>query len=372
MFRKLANNLLGDRKFPTQPSGFDTPHEILPAPPQAYIPGLSKTGETDVPAKDRQSLGLMTIEVEVYRQGKVHSAIVEIPRIHISAIRRPGYEDQTYSPRAYSFEEFLRVFDRRLDENPEREPTEMKYGKVGYFTNRGDHKEVGNQKTFEKAIDHLYVHRGGSDVLKFIFQPEHYEKMVARHAAEQVILDKIAAERAIEEKKEAEKEAQRLMKELADEVAASEAAEALLINKSPKASPKQEEYVEPTESAVQSVTEPEPEIPTKVPSPVLPAKKIAARVTKAAKPETKEEQHERLLGLFKEEGRKSFKKGGDEPGQHTIAKSFIQQDDDEIDVEKVQEEEDDGISQEDRIAARYMLSLKLGKTQLIILDFKIC
>jgi hypothetical protein len=352
MFKKLAKSLLGEKKSPIQASGFDFPDGVLLTPPQAYIPGHGRLGEANVTFEDTHQLGLMTIEVEVYRQGNVHSQIVEMPRTHSAALRRHGYEDSAHIAKGYSFEEFLRVFDQRLDENPERDPTQMKYGKVGYFTNKGDHKEVGSQKSFEKAIDHLFTNTGSSDVLKFIFQPEHYEKMNARHAAEQVILDKIAAERAIEEIREQQKEMERIAKETFDELLAEEALEAKLAEKSarssPKSSPKPEEFVETSESIL------EHETPVKKDSPVLVVKKAIEKVTKkvAAKPETKEEEYERLTGLIQEESRKSFKKGGDKVGQHLVARSFIQRAGDETDAEEDEDEEDDGISQEDRIAAR--------------------
>lgn len=158
------------------------------------------------------SLGLMTIEVEVYRQGDVHSPIVETSRVHIATIARPAVKVTSNDAKNYSWDQFLEVFDRQLDENPVREPTQMKYGKVGYFTVRGDHKEVGNQKGFEKALDHLFQNRGTSDLLKFTFQPEHQDKMNARHAAEKFAAEKVARDIAASEKAAEEKKAAELAK----------------------------------------------------------------------------------------------------------------------------------------------------------------
>lgn len=78
-------------------------------------------------------------------------------------------------------------------------------------------------------------------------------------------------------------------------------------------------------------------------------------MTPAAKqaPKTKEEQHLRLRSLFEEEGRESFRKGGAKSEKSVVAdvKPVIGEADD-VDPEEEIEDNENDVSQEDRIAAQ--------------------
>jgi hypothetical protein len=413
MWKKLKAKLKGEDEAPTtadpSESGYDNLNAGIPYPDQA-----ARVDEGGVFRSRPQSskLGIMRVALEVYRQGHANSTDIEMPLSQITAFIKRGLEDFTHMARSYSWDQFQSTFQRRLDENTGAKPTTLRYGRIGYFTSKGEHKEVHNQKDFEKALINLYENRGDENLLKFILQPEAQDKRDARVAAEKEVADKLAAEKKAEEEKKAAKakKAANLAKDFERTGESSEQnvrpitpgisgkIQHLFDRNPPTPDPTPERagewplskiVTEPTPSTqrpdrfstriVQESRIPRPAtsegrqqyIPSSSQgsqgkessssgksSPVLAiGKAIKKAVTPSAKrtPETDEERRVRLQGLklFEEEGRKNFKKGGDEKSTIKSIEQTSEEAEELKELEAIEEAElEEDISQEDRVAAQ--------------------
>jgi len=420
MWKKLKAKIKGEDEVPTTPepseSGYNNLNAGIPEPEQA-----ARVDEGGVfRSRPRKNpLGLTMVAVEVYRQGNANSTDIEMPLNQITAFLKQGMEDLSHMARSYSWDQFQSTFQRRLDENIGANPTTLRYGRIGYFTSKGDHKEVHNQKEFEKALNNLYENRGDDNLLKFILQPEAQDKRDARVAAEKEIADKLAAERKAEEEKKAAKakKAADAQQAIEDKKAAelakksegiSESSEQNLRPVTPKRSNKIQTLFDrnpPTPDPTPKrtggrplskiVTEPTPSTPdpfrkrisqeSRIPRPatsegrqqpipsssqgslgkessrISPVSAIGKAIKKAVTPsikkapETDEERRVRLQGLklFEEEGRKSFKKGGDEKPTSRSTKKTSEEVEELKELEAIEEAElEEDISQEDHVAAQ--------------------
>ncbi|KAJ5053758.1 uncharacterized protein L3040_000049 [Drepanopeziza brunnea f. sp. 'multigermtubi'] len=78
-------------------------------------------------------------------------------------------------PSSYSFDLFVARFERKLGEIMKKPgyETEISHGKLGYFTAKKDYEKVWDQESFEVAVNHMYIHRGASEEMSFMYQPEY-------------------------------------------------------------------------------------------------------------------------------------------------------------------------------------------------------
>lgn len=150
-------------------------------PPQgsgAYVGYPPNTFKSQV---RQAALETMSVAVEVWRQGNLLKE--ENPSVAASRLLLPGKERDTHLAQSYSLATFIEIFERKINSNAPDHPVEISYGRLGYFTSNGEHKVVRNQDDFEVAINHLYLNRSGSDVLRFLFQPEPQDAAIDRQAA---------------------------------------------------------------------------------------------------------------------------------------------------------------------------------------------
>jgi hypothetical protein len=154
----------------------------------SQVPPLSQRGSIEYPPESFKAQVMaaafetMTVAVEIWRQGNLSKE--EVPSVASARLLLPGFERLTHLPQSYSFAKFTDIFEQKINENDPAHPIEIQYGYLGYFASDGEHKRVRNQDNFEVAINHLYLNRGHSDVLKFIFQPEPKDAAIDRKTAE--------------------------------------------------------------------------------------------------------------------------------------------------------------------------------------------
>jgi hypothetical protein len=260
----------------------------------------------------------------------------------------------------------------------------MAFGKLGYFQNRGSFREVREQDGFAVAISHLYLNRGNSDVLKFIFQPESQDAMIERLVAEkyearlaneggagpshrpwqEIVESDFRTPVSIARSSGLPRPYSAYLDGILDAFTTTDA--------SPRNGQEDEDLAtgELEGSIIRSPNSPRtPTSPLTGPSELssegsrrqspIPAIRGAIRkVVRKKVVETKEEERERLNSLYTEEERVTFKRGGNE-GQGDDLHKFETSDKEiangeaEIPEEKEEAEDDeDDISPEDRLVAR--------------------
>jgi hypothetical protein len=127
---------------------------------------------TDFFAAQVMQAGLhqMTIALEIWKTGEVTEADAEMLKVPASRFLEAGKDaDKVHN---YSFESFLATFQEKLNTTHPETPTEMVYGQLGFLAHDGIYEAVGDQDSFGVALNNLYLNRGTSNVLIFVFQPE--------------------------------------------------------------------------------------------------------------------------------------------------------------------------------------------------------
>ena len=120
----------------------------------------------------------MTIELEVWRTGPGVGTEATVLKVPSSRLLEDGQDtDKVHN---YIFESFLATFEQKLNLSDPAHPTDMMFGQLGFLDNMGIFEAVGDQDSFGVALINLYLNRGITNVLTFIFQPEIEEKRQKR------------------------------------------------------------------------------------------------------------------------------------------------------------------------------------------------
>jgi hypothetical protein len=106
----------------------------------------------------------------------------EKPLLVASRFLKRDFEHLSHLSSSYSYYNFVAAFEKRINRNDLSEKIEMLHGKLNYLHSGGDFKSVRSQHTFEVALQNLYLNRGSEDVLNFLFQPESQEARIDRLA----------------------------------------------------------------------------------------------------------------------------------------------------------------------------------------------
>lgn len=127
-------------------------------------------------------LDQMTIGVNVWRLGNKDVTEEEEHLIVASRFLKRDYEHLSHLPSSYNYYSFIAAFEKRIGERDTSETIEMMYGKLDYEHSSGEWRSVRGQQDFEVALSNLLLNRGGDDVLRFVFQPESREARTDRLA----------------------------------------------------------------------------------------------------------------------------------------------------------------------------------------------
>jgi hypothetical protein len=323
------------------------------------------------------SLLQMTVEVEVFRPGTSFNE--EKIRVLISRILDEGKDP--ILAQSYSFSLFTQIAENMLNPNDPKYRTEIKHGSLEFFLG-GDPFEIREQDDFTVAINALYLKRGDEVVLHLIFQPEPQDIMFDR-----IHQGLLAAGGAKQQGQGTIIEGDfRASVNIARPSRLPRPQSAIFLNRflagtpdslpTPDYSPRNghgDGDLAPGElegsvvrglgsPALPVVSEPSEGMSTssRRQSPIPAIRGAIRKVVGKKTVETKEEQSERLRGLYTEEGRVTFKRGGDEDEQEDDISKFNASDkeiaDGEVELPEEKEEddenEDDDISPEDRLVTR--------------------
>lgn len=387
---------------------------------ERHMSDTSKLRSFLLPRIDGPTLYLMTILVEVWRPGVMNDP-VEVVELATVRVLKDGLDRLSHLSTSYSYEKFLSHFTERINRRTPLPPIDMRFGKIHYDHQNGDIKFVEEPQDFEVALQHLFNTRGETDNLKFTFQAESQEARTDRLAKDvgeysQNILGSYSALNSPSGFSEFSIRSQRGSDSIAPGsppppvvpsgrlVSPRPGSSGFL---DPGATGRPPTPASPTRSVGGASTQagfsrpsifsrraekagdviagrpptsqgrrlsdpiiPDDEVarPATPRSPARPPSSIGSSIktvinsaTGAArrKRETREQERERFKGLFKEEGRVSFKKGGDDEdkadGASNIEECPNDEEDEEVDAPEpieVDDDDDDEIPQEDRIVAK--------------------
>jgi hypothetical protein len=328
------------------------------------------------------SLLQMTVEVEVWRPGSRWKE----ETLYVLASRILDEGNDPILAQSYSFSLFTQIFENMLNANDPGHRIEIKHGKLGCFL-KGEPFEVREQDDFAVAINDLYLNQGHKVVLSFIFQPEAQDVMVNRLVSERL---EAAVARRLGQGTIIEGDFRTPINTARPSRLPRRPQSAVFLNGflagtsdslptldySPLnghedgnlapgelegsvtrsfGSPASPLISEPAELPSERMS-----ISSKRQSPIPAIRGAIRKVVGKKTVETKEEQSERLKGLYTEEERVTFKRGGDEDEQEDDLSKFENSDkeiaDGEVELpdekEEDDENEDDDISPEDRLVTR--------------------
>jgi hypothetical protein len=327
------------------------------------------------------SLLQMTVEVEVWRPGSRWKE--ETLYVLASHILDEGKDP--ILAQSYRFSLFTQIFENMLNANDPGHRIEIKHGKLGCFL-KGEPFEVRQQDNFAVAINDLYLNRGHKVVLNFIFQPEAQDAMVnrlvsvgieaevARRLGQRAIIEgdfrtpvNIARPSRLPRRPQSAVFLNGFLAGTPDslptpdyspqcghedgDLAPGELEGSVIRGLGSPASP----FIsEPSEFSNERMS-----TSSRRQSPIPAIRGAIRKVVGKKTVETREEQSERLKGLYTEE-RVTFKRGGDEDKQEGDLSKFetsgkeIADEEVELPEEKEEddEDEDDDISPEDRLVTR--------------------
>jgi hypothetical protein len=328
----------------------------------------------------------MIIALEIWKTGKVTEADAEMLKVPASRFLGAGKDaDKVHN---YSFESFLATFEEKLNTTHPETPTEMVYGQLGFLAHDGIYEAVGDQDSFGVALNNLYLNRGTSNILIFVFQPEFednkkrrleskdapplhrqfvatYNKPARRESFPADARNKIFRTQRLPDR--ANPFAIVDVSNVDDDLTAPRA-----VVSSPS-SPNAIQRLIPRPQALPSqrlrsehntTTTPRSRLSTSSSGRLSQIGSIKAVVKKVVQspvkkePETKDEERERFKLLYKEEKRVTFKRGGDETVIEEEVKNLDVVDGETAEEEQAEEsdenDDEDDISNEDRIVTRYV------------------
>jgi hypothetical protein len=378
-------------------SAFDWENVAKPSNPHrsqnAAELGKNIEQSTDFFAAQVMQAGLhqMIIALEIWKTGEVTEADAEMLKVPASRFLEAGKDaDRVHN---YSFESFLATFQEKLKTTHPETPTEMIYGQLGFLAHDGVYEAVGDQDSFGVALNNLYLNRGTSNVLIFVFQPEFEDNKKRRLESK----DSSPLRRQFEatHNKPERRESfpadarnkifrtQRLPEHvnpfaiLDQSYGGDELTAARAVVSSPS-SPNAIQRIVPRPKALPSegsqsehtiTSTPRTPLSTSSSSGLSQIGSIKAVVKKVIQgpakkePETKDEERERFKLLYKEEKIVTFRRGGEETAVEEDAKvlDVVNEETAEEEAEEAEEadesdesDDEDEVSNENRIVTRYV------------------
>ncbi|KAH7308852.1 hypothetical protein BKA65DRAFT_174981 [Rhexocercosporidium sp. MPI-PUGE-AT-0058] len=333
--------------------------------PQGAIEGAGRRESHFHEAIRQASLVQLNVAIEVMRPYSKDSKVYEEHKAPLSILLEEGKDAAV--AHNYSFQKFKEVFQEKMDdwtiENLDpvspaglRHAIDMSYGHLYWESGIGDMEKVFDQDSFAVALNGLYLKRGASDHLDFLYRPEYEEERRLRQMTDLA--------KGTVENRSSSLPADASKPGMGEENRPTTSSSSQI---SPRTPWHRKAGSLPGQSSAHT---PEPgleRVPTQ--QSANGAKKtqlsIKALLRAVKGPESKAEERERFRSLYSEKNRASYKRGGNDKEISVEEIRRISAADHEViegeadDIEQHSEEDEGDVENADRIVAKLQELTKL-------------